>query len=133
MVEKDLTKLCPLKGKQMQVIIVHGTTSRPERSWFPWLAWQLLRLGHEVYVPRLPTPQNQTYDSWKSAFKAQTPIVEEQTVLVGHSTGTIFLLRYLSELKPVELAGLFLVSSFDQKLTVPSRPELEPIVNAFVT
>ncbi len=98
-------------------LIAHGTTSRPERSWFPWLTWQLLKRGQPAWVPRLPTPQGQTYESWKSAWLAQTPALDDSTVLIGHSTGVPFLLRLLSEHDGL-VAGVYLAAGFAEPLNL---------------
>lgn len=111
-----------------EVLIFHGTTSRPERSWFPWLTWRLLEAGHSVHVPRLPTPAGQSLASWEEATKVQVPDFEASGVWVGHSTGAPFALRLLEKF-PVNLKALFLVSSFARPLGIP---DYDPLIASFV-
>ena len=115
----------------VKVIILHGTTSRPERSWFPWLSWQCLGLGLDPYVPRLPTPQNQSLETWLMAYKEQCPPLDDSTILVGHSTGAPFALRLL-ESSETPIKGCLLVSAFSTRLLLPKHPKMEPLLYSFV-
>ncbi|MCB1555815.1 MAG: serine hydrolase family protein [Alphaproteobacteria bacterium] len=79
----------------MDVVILHGTRGCPEGNWFPWLKTELEQRGHTVYVPRFPTPEEQTKDSWSAALRDQAPVFGRDTVLIGHSLGANFMLHIL--------------------------------------
>ena len=62
------------------VIILHGTMGSPEGNWFPWLKSQLEN-DYNVYVPRFPTPDNQSKETWCAALRDQAPIFGKDTIL----------------------------------------------------
>lgn len=65
------------------------------RHWLPWLQKQLILNGILAQVPELPEPYEPDYEKWRSLFE-QFPI-DENTILVGHSCGGGFLVRWLCE------------------------------------
>jgi len=65
--------------------------------WLPWLQQQLIANGILAQTPELPHPYKPAYEEWKRVFE-QFP-VDENTMLVGHSCGAGFLVRWLSENK----------------------------------
>ena len=65
---------------------LHGTMGNPHGNWFPWLKDQLEAKGHEVYVPKLPTPEGQSVKNWCKALDEQAPLFDEDTILIGHSS-----------------------------------------------
>lgn len=87
-------------------IILHGMPSReeyydPARSassnchWIPWIQKQLLLKDIVAQAPEMPVPYNPEYQAWKEMFE-RFPLNEE-TILIGHSCGGGFIVRYLSE------------------------------------
>jgi predicted alpha/beta hydrolase family esterase len=87
-------------------IIIHGyndreeylDTSRPSPSndhWIPWIQRQLILKGIEAQAPEMPGFFDPKYEAWKEMLERFTP--NEDTVLVGHSCGGGFLVRWLSE------------------------------------
>jgi predicted alpha/beta hydrolase family esterase len=89
-------------------IILHGMPSRNEylngeRSsqsnshWLPWLQQQLIVRGILAQTPELPEPYLPVYGAWSRVFEQFE--INEDTILVGHSCGAGFLLRWLSENK----------------------------------
>jgi len=89
-------------------IIIHGyndkseyeDASRPAASndhWIPWLQRQLLLAGIETQTPEMPGFYQPNYEKWKTMLERFTP--DENTILVGHSCGGGFLVRWLSATK----------------------------------
>jgi len=65
--------------------------------WFPWIKSQLEANGFEVFMPEMPEPYEPDYEKWSEEFE-KLPL-QEDTILVGHSCGGGFLVRWLSENK----------------------------------
>jgi predicted alpha/beta hydrolase family esterase len=89
----------------MNVIIVHGSNSseedskegKPEnkRHWMPWLKKNLENEDIDVSNKLYPEDWNPNYSDWKRVFEKNK--IDEKTILVGHSAGCGFLLRWLGE------------------------------------
>jgi predicted alpha/beta hydrolase family esterase len=66
---------------------------------------------YEVIVPKMPNKNNAQYDEWKLWFDKFIPFLHHGVLLVGHSLGASFLVKYLSEnIFPKKIKGVFLVS-----------------------
>lgn len=80
-----------------------------------WKGGELQRaLGdaYDVLSPRMPHPDQPHYAEWKIWLERIIPLLNQSVVLVGHSLGGLFLLKYLSEeTMPRKIKGLFAVSS----------------------
>lgn len=71
------------------------------------------RLGerYEIIAPDMPDKINAKYAEWKIWFEKFIPHLEPETMLIGHSLGGTFLVKYLSEnIFPRKLVALFLVA-----------------------
>ncbi len=101
-----------------RAIIIHGTPSREEyfdaatpsesnKHWIPWLQKQLLIRDIFTQTPEMPDSYAPDYDTWKAEFE-RFP-VDSETILIGHSCGGGFLLRWISENK-IQLNKLILVA-----------------------
>ncbi len=102
--------------KNLNCIILHGCPSNAEndptkrtydKHWIPWIKKELLRKGIAVETPLMPTPWLPDYISWKKEFEKNN--INEHTILIGHSCGTAFLVRWLGESK-VKIKKLILVA-----------------------
>jgi predicted alpha/beta hydrolase family esterase len=97
----------------MKALILHGTYGSPTENWFPWLRAELEKRGYEVAVPELPTPENQSVDSWLGALRGQVKWgLDKDTVLVGHSCGATFILSGILSKAESPVGATFLVSPF---------------------
>ena len=87
-------------------ILIHGMQSKEEylspttpaasnNQWFPWIQKQLSLAGIIAQTPEMPEPYRLDYQKWKQVFEQFT--LNEDTILVGHSCGGGFLVRWLSE------------------------------------
>lgn len=92
-------------------LIIHGTGGYPEENWFPWLKYELEKLGYQVAVPQFPTPENQTPKHWFSVLEPYQNIFNEETILIGHSCGGAFLLRVLEKIDTKIKAAVFVAAS----------------------
>ena len=101
------------------VLIVHGTKGGPDINWFPWLKKELEDKGHTVSLPRFPTPENQSFDSWLAIAEQHLKNIDPaNTILVGHSSGAAFVLR-LAERTPTPFHALFAVCPFVDDIGIP--------------
>jgi len=89
-------------------IILHGCPSDEERAmdpekrsydkhWIPWTKKKLEKHGIKTTVPLMPSPWKPNYESFKDEFEKNE--VNEDTILIGHSCGCAFLVRWLGESK----------------------------------
>lgn len=100
-------------------IIIHGLPSEEEyfnlekplgsnANWLPWLQKQLCARGILAQTPEMPTPYKPDYKAWSELFERFE--INENTILVGHSMGGGFLLRWLSEHTEVKVDKVALVA-----------------------
>ncbi len=98
------------------IFIIHGSYGYPEENWFPWLKEELIKLGHQVIVPEFPTPDGQELAIWLDVFKKHIPLLNSETILIGHSCGGAFLLSLLEKIDVTVKATLLIAS--------PAKPTL---------
>ncbi len=99
-------------------IIIHGTCSKEEyfsydypslsnSHWLPWLQKKLLINNVFTQTPEMPDAYLPNYKKWKKEFERFK--INENTILIGHSCGGGFLVRWLSENK-ININKLILVA-----------------------
>ena len=100
-------------------IIVHGKAnyakyfdpnfdSPSNAAWLPWLQKQLLMNGIPAQTPEMPTPWQPNYQAWCQEFERYD--ISPQTILVGHSCGAGFIVRWLSEHPEISTGRVGLVA-----------------------
>lgn len=92
------------KGKEL---VQQGKRLQNDRDWIPWLKEKLKDKGYEAHNPSMPKFWEPSYEEWKA--KIEEYEIDESTVLIGHSLGAAFLLRYLGD-KKLKIKKLILVS-----------------------
>ena len=89
-------------------IIVHGCPSGPEgerdaatrsfdKHWIPWVRDNLIVRNIPTLTPVMPQPWAPDYAKFKLEFEKHP--VSERSILIGHSCGCAFLVRWLGETK----------------------------------
>lgn len=112
-------------------LILHGTDSNSHEHWFPWLKEKLEHKGYKVWVPNLPhsnIPNIQTYNTF---INSKNWKYDENTVLIGHSSGAVAILGILQNLpQGVIIDTVILVSTFKDDLGWDTLKELflEPFI-----
>lgn len=95
--------------KIKNALILHGTDfdkNKKQRlgNWFPWLEKELENLGYEVWTPELPEawqPDLGRYWEFLKDFE-----FNEETILVGHSSGGATVFGILHKLPPEKRVNL---------------------------
>lgn len=98
-----------------KAFILHGTGASPKDHWFLWMKEKLEEKGLEVYAPDFPTPEGQNLENWMEVLQ-EYPEIDEDTILIGHSTGAVFILSILEKVEKVKEA--YLISGFTGKLGI---------------
>jgi predicted alpha/beta hydrolase family esterase len=100
-------------------IIVHGMPDKEEyysaefpsasnSHWLSWLQKQLITKDIKADAPEMPHAYAPDYSMWKREFERFD--ITPETILVGHSCGGGFLVRWLSEHKEVKVGKVVLVA-----------------------
>jgi predicted alpha/beta hydrolase family esterase len=100
-------------------VIVHGRPPREEfydpgepspsnQHWLPWLAKQLIVRDIPAHTPEMPHAYAPEWDAWSREFERYD--VTPATILVGHSCGGGFLVRWLSEHPDARVGRVVLVA-----------------------
>ncbi|MBI2663303.1 leucine--tRNA ligase [Candidatus Woesearchaeota archaeon] len=99
-------------------VLLHGFTGSPDANFFPWLKKELENKGCKVSVPRLPNSNNPDIIEQVN-YVINNYSFNENTVLLGHSLGSVVALKVLEKLnKPIKklvLAAGFCEPKFKDK------------------
>lgn len=94
-----------------------------QKKWREGIKDQLIET-HECIMPRMPNAMNADYRAWSIWFEKIIPYLRDGVILVGHSLGSGFLLRYLSENKlPIVVSQLHLVAGVIDDRDCPGLSE----------
>lgn len=89
----------------------HYDPSEPNNSqnyWLPWLQRQLILQDIHTVAVEPPFPFRPRYSEWRKEFERFD--ITPSTILIGHSCGGGFLLRWLSENQSVKVSQVILVA-----------------------
>lgn len=108
------------------IFIIHGSYGYPGENWFPWLKTKLEELGHRVFVPKFQVPKGEdpkygghNLSKWFATMNEYKQYINENTTLIGHSRGCIFIFRLLEQLQtPVK--AVFLVGPWISRWSKPT-------------
>lgn len=104
--------------KQIKIIIIHGNgDSTPNDHWIPYAKAELTKLGFMVLAPQFPDIPLARANYW-IPFLKDTLKADENTVLIGHSTGAIAAMRFAQDHC---LLGSVLISSYATDLGMESE------------
>lgn len=73
---------------------------------------EALKELYDINYPRMPDENDPDYEKYKAKIDEELKKINNKVVLVGHSLGGCFLLKYLSEEKiNNEIAGMFFIAT----------------------
>jgi leucyl-tRNA synthetase len=84
-------------GVAPSYVLLHGFTGSPNANFFPWLKKELEKRGAKVFVPALPNTDNPSIPE-QVEFVLKNAEFNENTVLLGHSLGSVVGLKVIEKL-----------------------------------
>lgn len=106
-------------------VILHGTNASPQDNWFPWLKEELENKNYKVWVPDLPQADHPNIKRYNEFLLSQNWKFDEETILIGHSSGAVEILGLLQELsEDIIIDKAILVAGFINDLGWDSLNEL---------
>ena len=122
-----------------QVIVIHGgTTFKDYDAYLQSLSQKKLDIGRFIYKPKwkellqgnlgseyqvltpsMPNSTNAQYNEWRLWFDHISSLFTDDCILIGHSLGAIFLVKYLSEntLQVKIKATILVAAPYDDETT----------------
>ena len=99
--------------------IIHGFMGSNIENWFPWFKEKIDSENSLCVIPQFPIEiHKHNYDNWKKlldVYNKEYKMLNEDSVVIGHSTGSICALKYILENK-IKIDKLILVSGFNNFL-----------------
>lgn len=97
------------------IFINHGYMGSNVENWFPWFKNQVDSEDNLCIIPQYPIDRDKHfYNYWKKVIDVYDDFgyINNDTILIGHSSGCAFTIKYLIE-KNVRVDKLVLVSGFN--------------------
>ncbi len=127
-----------------KVLLLHGYNGIPQI--FHWLKQELEKMNYTVIMPNLPPREGLRYDIWKTEIEKIKGELKGEMIVVAHSAGNPFIIKYLKESNMdiklyIGLAGFSNVYSTEGredldkavKSVAPTQEELENFKNKVET
>ncbi len=101
--------------RDVKIIMIHGNgSSTPDDHWFPWVKAHLEAMNFDVSACQFPDTQLARAAYWLPFLKNELQ-VDQNTILIGLSSGAIAAMRYAESNK---LLGTILVAGYHTDLSM---------------
>ena len=111
--------------------IIHGFMGSNIENWFPWFKEQIDSDNTLCVIPQFPIEVDKhNYNEWKKlldVYYKDFNMINNGSVIIGHSTGSICALKYVLENK-IKIDKLILVSGFNNYLA-PDENDIHNKIN----
>jgi len=108
--------------------IIHGFNGDTTYTFGPYVKEELEERGYNVIMPNFPIRNDATYLGWRSILEEYLNLFNEDTIVICHSIGNPFFIKFLTEHK-LKVKLYISVAGFCKFFMVPDR---EDINKAFV-
>jgi predicted alpha/beta hydrolase family esterase len=88
-----------------RAIIIHCWGGKANYAWYPWLKAELEKRGYQVTVPDMPNTGNPQLAEWLPTLQDLIGQPDDELLLVGHSLGSVAIMRYLEALPEGQQIG----------------------------
>lgn len=95
------------------IFINHGFMGSDTENWFPYVKERLDDDNNQVIILQYPIDRDKHfYDYWKPVLDEYKNYINNNTVMIGHSSGCAFTIKYLID-NNLKIDKLVLVSGFN--------------------
>lgn len=108
--------------------IIHGFNGDTTYTFGPWLQNELEKRNYNVIMPNFPIRSLATYSGWAKILDEYKDLFNEETIVICHSIGNPFIIRYLSS-NNLQVKLYISVAGFCKLFIIPDREDLN---NAFI-
>lgn len=108
-----------------KVLLLHGYNGIPQV--FYWIKEELEKMNYTVIMPNLPTQEGLRYNIWKEEFKNLKKDLDGELIVVAHSGGNPFIIKYLNE-SNLEIKLYIGMAGFSDLFTTVGRQDLDEAV-----
>ena len=100
-------------------IAIHGSFGSPYCNWFGWLYETITEKGQEIIIPQFPIGSRQNYKNWSRILKEYLDIgiINEKTIIIGHSIAPIFICNFLIE-HQIRVKRLIFICGFNKVFNI---------------
>lgn len=103
--------------------IIHGFHGDTTYTFGPWLKKFLEEKGFFVLMPEFPIRSESSFAKWSAILDTYKNYFNSETILVSHSIGNPFIIRYLYE-NNLKIKTYMSVAGFCKIFTVKDRQDL---------
>ena len=110
--------------------VIHALGRTSEDYWYKFIKLKAEENGYQCFVPTLPPIEEMSYASWAREFDRYKKYIDEDSIFIGHSTGAIFIIKYLMENK-LKISKYISVVGFNKENTKSVNPLWDEINKSF--
>lgn len=110
------------------VFLIHGYNGIPPI--FKWLKEELEKRKYQVIMPEFPNREEISFGAWVKILDLYKDKFNNDTIVIAHSIGNSFLLRYL-EINDIHVKLFIGLAGFCKKFKTDSRKDLNNAVEEF--
>lgn len=80
------------------LFIIHGYNGDTTETFGPYLEKEAQKINVDTYFPSFPIRQEATFENWSEVMDTylEKGLINEKSIIVAHSLGTLFIPRYLA-------------------------------------
>ena len=99
----------------IRAILIHGNGGgKPTDNWLPYLQRELEKIGIKTEAPQFPDADLARASYW-IPFLKETLKIDENTIIIGHSSGAIAAMKFAEE---NQILGSVLVGAYHSHLGI---------------
>jgi len=115
--------------KMKNVIMIHGYNGIPKI--YEWLKKELEKKGYSVFIPKFPAQDGVVYDNWKLILDNDKEKINEKSIIIAHSIGNEFVIKYLVE-NGIKIDLYISLAGFAEKFENEGKDDLNRAVREFL-